>query len=185
MNKKDYTNKKIGRLTAIKFVETDKYQNAKWLFQCDCGNKIVRAAYSVFSGNIHSCGCLKRELLSKFRTTHGMSGKNRFYRIWSGVLDRCKHKRRWYGQVEVCERWKKFENFRDDLLFDYNKHVDKYGIDDTTIDRINTFGDYVPENVRWATRRNRRIIARQYRPKHKVKCFMKGERLMGETRKRT
>jgi hypothetical protein len=157
--KKDYTNKKVGRLLAIRFVEMDKYSNAKWLFRCDCGKEIIRPAYCVMNkqGNTKSCGCLSDESRIIVNTKHGMS-KSRFYRIWAGVIDRCSAKKgtrnyKWYGKkgIKVCEKWKKFENFRDDLIKLYEEHTKIYGVQNTTIDRINNSGDYEPKNVRFAT----------------------------------
>ena len=52
---------------------------------------------------------------------------------------------KYYGGkgVEMCERWDSFENF----LFDMGERPA-----DTTIDRINPFGNYEPTNCRWSTR---------------------------------
>ena len=52
---------------------------------------------------------------------------------------------KYYGGrgVEMCNRWDSFENF----LFDMGERPA-----DTTIDRINPFGNYEPTNCRWSTR---------------------------------
>ena len=68
--RKDYTNIKVGRLLAVKFVDMDQYSNARWLFRCDCGKEVIRPAYCVVSnGSTHSCGCLGDESRVKVNTT--------------------------------------------------------------------------------------------------------------------
>jgi len=55
----DISGQRFNRLKAIKFVGYDNFSRAKWLFECDCGNKVVASAYNVKSGTTKSCGCLK------------------------------------------------------------------------------------------------------------------------------
>jgi hypothetical protein len=89
---------------------------------------------------------------------HGMKG-TRFYNIWCGIKIRIfTHSHtsyKWYGgrNIKICDRWLKFENFRDDMYESYLEHCKKYGKKDTSIDRINTFGNYYKENCRWATQK--------------------------------
>jgi len=72
-----------------------------------------------------------------------------FYVTWLGILARCKNPKStsypWYGAkgIKVCERWKKFVNF----------HADMFGLwrPGLEIDRIESSGDYCPENCRWVT----------------------------------
>lgn len=67
MQAKDITNKKFGRLTAIR--RTDKRENTTgsiiWECRCECGNVIYVAANALISGNTTSCGCYKKEVTSK------------------------------------------------------------------------------------------------------------------------
>jgi len=68
----------------------------------------------------------------------------------------------WYGAkgVSVCEEWNEFKAFRD--------WATKNGYsEDLTIDRIDPFLDYCPENCKWAT------TAEQNMNKRKD-CFIHG-----------
>lgn len=92
----------------------------------------------------------------KPRLAHGMS-RTRFYRVWERIKyvctkpnSSCYYKYGGMG-VEVCKRWHKFENFRDDMYESYLEHVEEYGEKETQIDRINPYGNYEPSNCRWVT----------------------------------
>lgn len=88
------------------------------------------------------------------------SSDRRLYDIWNGMIRRCTNPSckdfSWYGArgIDVCEEWKtSFESF---VLWSktngYESHL--------TLDRINSDGDYYPQNCRWITMseqaRNRR-----------------------------
>lgn len=54
---------KFGRLTAVKFIETDDHGNARWLFACECGEEHVAIAHVVRRGDTKSCGCLRFKVI--------------------------------------------------------------------------------------------------------------------------
>jgi hypothetical protein len=53
--------------------------------------------------------------------------------------------------INVCERWLKFENFKEDMYESYLKHVEEFGEKNTSLDRIDVNGNYEPSNCRWVT----------------------------------
>lgn len=60
----DLTGQVFGRLTVIEKAPNINGRTA-WICQCSCGNtKIVISRY-LKSGNVHSCGCLKKEIQSE------------------------------------------------------------------------------------------------------------------------
>ncbi|WP_412989739.1 AP2 domain-containing protein [Pediococcus siamensis] len=55
--------KKFGRLLVLQRAGSNPANgNAKWLCQCDCGNRVTVDGYALRSGQTRSCGCLKREI---------------------------------------------------------------------------------------------------------------------------
>jgi len=150
----DITGKKFGRLRVIKLHHGG--HQAFWLCKCDCGKETIVAKQDITSGHTTSCGCYHKERFLASITTHGMRHTN-FYSKWAGIKQRCLNKNNkrfneWGGRgIKICDRWLKFENFRDDMYKSYQEHVEKHGIKQTSLDRINVNGDYEPSNCKWAT----------------------------------
>lgn len=151
-NCKDITNKKFGRLRAIKII--DKYLTTnRWLCKCDCGEEVNVPVNRLLSGTTKSCGCLQRELTSHRVKTHGytITHKN-LYSTWGRMINRCHNSKdlnfHHYGGrgIFVCLRWLfSVENFIKDMGEKPSK--------DYSIERLNNRKGYNPKNCIWATQK--------------------------------
>lgn len=59
----DISGQRFGRLTAVKYVGSNKGWGAIWECVCDCGNTVNVKKGSLMTGGTKSCGCLNREQL--------------------------------------------------------------------------------------------------------------------------
>ena len=139
-NKSKMIGRKFGRWTALE----KKIKKGRVCFkcQCECGTIKTVDVGNLRSGLSQSCGCIKRERLTK----HGMTGTPT-YRSWQAMIQRCSNPRHKYYKhygghgINVCLRWLKFELF----FIDVGKRPKG-----KTLDRINTEGNYEKNNVKWS-----------------------------------
>lgn len=88
--------------------------------------------------------------------THWMH-RERFYKIYRWILDRCNNKKlhyyKYYWSKWIKCEWNTFEEFKKDMHESYIEHCKTYWEADTTIDRIDNNWNYCKENCDWKTRR--------------------------------
>ena len=144
--------KKFERLTALKNLNKKHI----WLFRCDCGKLKKICKYNVIYKTTKSCGCLFKEESKTRFVTHGLTGTP-FYHVWSHMYQRTLNSNdiefKNYGGrgIKVCEKWKIFSNFRDDMYESYTESIKNNGLKNTTLDRIDNEKGYFKENCRWAS----------------------------------
>lgn len=156
--KNDLTGKKYGLLSVKGFSHRDKSSRQYWKVSCTCGRSKVVEKFNLISGRTFSCGCQKNKLISEGVKSHGMRN-TRFYRVWDSIKQKCLNKNSSayykYGNegVSVCKDWMVFENFKKDMYESYVKHAAKYGEKNTTIERIDVYGNYEKANCCWVTKK--------------------------------
>ena len=75
--KLDLTGQRFGRLVVIrKSVERANAGEVLWECKCDCGEFSVVKSGNLRSGSTKSCGCLRKEVVSKKNENKKLSRKN-------------------------------------------------------------------------------------------------------------
>ena len=130
---------KSNMLEVIDYWDTKK-RTARWLCVCDCGNLSIKHGYTLRKASDLGCGCN----VGKFNITHGQTDTPTWF-SWRVMRHRVKYSQR-YKDISICSRWDKFENFFKDM----GERPDGF-----TLKRINPFGNYEPDNCKWALLENK------------------------------
>lgn len=152
----------FGRITVLADLGRKGAHNERHcLGQCVCGTMKTFNYHKLRDGHTKSCGCLVLENMSRSYRELGVFVSNEYlYSIWAHMKSRCgdpnNYKYEYYGGkgVKVCDEWK------DDYLafraWAYNNGYeegqrDKEFKNRLSIDRINSSGNYEPNNCQFLT----------------------------------
>lgn len=140
----------FGRLKVIEQAEDKVFSDGKhksqYLCECSCEShtRLNVVGVSLKSGNVKSCGCLKRE------TTRGIGSSNKTYGIstskiaqaYYNMQNRCSP----HTLQKICPSWrtpprKAIKNFYDDMASTY--------VEGARLVRIDPSSCFSPENCYW------------------------------------
>ena len=81
---------------------------------------------------------------------------DKFNKCYHDAKNRCNNKffknYKYYGGNGIRFLWNSFEEFSGDMYYSFINHVGDYGMNDTTLDRVDNNGNYCFDNCVWSTK---------------------------------
>jgi len=151
MRSKTKINDRFGRLVVLRRAGKSKHNKSVYECVCDCGAIALVVNGHLRSGHTNSCGCFNRDICRELQTKHGVSDHD-LYSTWKDIKRRCYDENnknyRWYGAkgVKMCADWLNSPK----EFVDWGKN--NGWVEGITIDRLDSSGDYEPENCQFISR---------------------------------
>jgi|WetSurMetagenome_2_1015567.scaffolds.fasta_scaffold00674_36 hypothetical protein len=148
---KDLAGQTFNSWHVIEFSHKGPTNKAHWRCRCSCGAEKVIESYNLTSGRSKSCRpCSAQVVADNTHMTHGLSD-SREYRAWQAMKTRCLNPNavkayKYHGALGV----KVHPEWVDDFL-SFLACIGPAPTDLHTVDRIDSFGNYEPGNVKWST----------------------------------
>lgn len=149
--------KKFGKLTVLRDSGERRKNAMLWTCLCSCGKLTNVRAICLSSGQTKSCGCLSREIgkerlgKANYNYKHGRQPK-RLYSIWMNMKRRCNdswhHAYKYYGGKGVSI----YPGWQDDFVAFRRWALNNGYSESLVVDRIDSNGNYEPNNCQWITK---------------------------------
>jgi hypothetical protein len=160
---KNLTSQTFGSWQVIEFSHISPSRKQHWLCRCACGLEKIVESYNLTSGRSKSCRPCSAKLVGEFhKRTHGLSNTKE-YTAWQAMKTRCLNPKaekayKYHGAMGVT--------IHPDWISDFPAFLAHIGPAPTklhTVDRIDSFGNYEPGNVKWSTQNEQMLNTRRAR----------------------
>lgn len=151
-----FIGQQFGRLTVLSYdgyyAKNRKRKRHFFKCECSCGNIKYVTLDELRSGDTKSCGCLQKEIAAKsaYETSFKYGRKSSpYYSVYNAMINRCYNVEnsnyKYYGAkgIKVCDEW-----LNDPFVFFKWAEDNNLNGRDISIDRIDVYGDYTPDNCR-------------------------------------